>query len=346
MINKLSSNKFFKKLSVFVLCTALLLPINHLVFAESLINEDSTQHYEEINVPQVDFTVENPSTSTTNELKTNDGKPIESNIFKNNEDGGNNLFAICTTIIDGVPCESYYFANEESIPENELRKFVYDSEAKKVDTYESAIDAIKNKTSVTSDNIASVASLPTTYIKSYSWSFYDAGLLNCTLSTNVSLTKESGNVNYNGTAASLWDVTSFSQLENKNAIRLNDQYTRLDLSGYSAEKLIDYGPVGNSSGGTITVGLDGLGIPSVQYSFSIAGFSVTDYSSLSGNYGRWHFWDGVGNLSNIVTQPGIRVTNTSGALAIDLSQTTSIIAKTGWDSDHQTGIIQILVSDR
>lgn len=84
----------------------------------------------------------------------------------------------------------------------------------------------------------------------------------------------------------------------------------------------------------------------MQYSFPIAGFSVTDYSSLSGNYGRWHFWDGVGNLASIVTQPGIRVTNTSGALAIDLSQTTEIIASTGPNSNHQTGIIQILVNDR
>lgn len=351
MINKLIRNKLVKKLSVFVFCTAFLVPSIHPVYAESLLYEDSTQYYKEINVEQMDFTVENTSTITTNQLKTNAGKPIESNIFKNNEDGGNNLFAVSTTIIDGVPCESFYFSNKESIPENELREFVYSSEEKKLDTYKSKVDEINNKERVAGDNGAAVAATPTSYLRSYSWSFYDSDVfgnsyLQCILTTNVTLTRQSNNVNYNGKAASLWDVTSFSQLEKKKANRLNDKYTRLDVSGYAAEKLIDYGPVGNSSGGSVTVGLDALFTPSLQYTFPITGFSLTDYSSLSGNYGRWHFWDGIGNLSSMETEPGIRATNTSGMFAVDLSQSTEIEANPGGNTTHYTGVVQILVNDR
>jgi hypothetical protein len=339
-------NIFFNMMLVFVICTAVLAPITHPVFAESLTN---TQQYKEINVPQIDFTIE--STTTTNQLITNNGKPINSNIFKNNVDGGNKLFAVCNTMVDGVPCESYYFANVESIPDNELRQSVRDSEAKKLGTFKSMVTKIKSKASTAGVNAVSVAATPTSYIKSYSWSFYNYDVfgnssLQSKLTTNLTLTRQSNNVDYNGKAASLWDVTSFSQLEEKNTMRLNDIYTRLDVSAYSAEKLIDYGPYGNSSGGTVSVGLDGLGVPSMEYSFSISGFSLTDYSSLSGNYGRWHFWDGAGHLSSIVTQPGIRATNTSGAFAVELSHTTESNDSPGGTTTHYTGVIQVLVSDR
>lgn len=43
----------------------------------------------------------------------------------------------------------------------------------------------------------------------------------------------------------------------------------------------------------------------------------------------------------MVTQPGIRVTNTSGALAIDLSQATENEASPGGNTTHYTGVVQI-----
>ena len=171
------------------------------------------------------------------------------------------------------------------------------------------------------------------------------------LTTNVELLRKTKEARVNGVEGSIWDVTTFTQYEKKEAIRINNYYTRLSADKPN-QALLAYGPVGDSIGGMLTVNLTGgfnptKPLPDIEYSFNIAGFSVRDYSSLSSKYGRWKFYDGVGNLRSMTTQPGIRVSNTSGSLVIELSHTTDNNSGIdGYAGGMRTGVIQIWVTDR
>lgn len=314
-------------------------------------------NFREVSISHYDSKVGN---ITENILEHNNGKPIESNVFKENDDGGNNLFAVYLTNENGIPCETYYFSNKNVMTRDELIGIVNRDESEQnasnhtVEKNDSEIQFVNSSdstsTKISSANVTTLVSVtPTTYIRKYNWSFYDYGVLQATLVTSATLTRQTSNANFNGSLSSVWDVVTTSQLSQVNAIRLNDQYTRLDVSAYNAEELIDYGPIESTSGGSLSVGLDGAGVPSLSYSFSISGFSVTNLSSMINNYGRWRFWDGFGNEPEFTTKPGIRVVNTQGNLVVNLSHSTNIktyLTGIFINTTHNTGVIQMVVSDR
>lgn len=261
----------------------------------------------------------------------NKGMAMTTDLFKDGQSQGNYLVAVYRAVRNGKNVESYYFTTEPENNEAGLVKRVTQKEVEK---------------------ISQVVPLATgNEVRTFNWIEKKNGKELAELTTNVNLLRKTKKASVNGVEGSIWDVTTFTQYEKKEAIRINNYYTRLSADKQNQE-LLAYGPIGDSTGGTLNVNLTGgangaLPIPSIGYSFSIDGFSVQDYSSLSGKYGRWKFYDGIGNLQSMTTQPGIRVSNTSGSLVIELSHTTSNnndIA--GYTGGLRTGVNQIWVTDR
>ncbi len=259
----------------------------------------------------------------------NNGKPIETNIFANSESHGNYLVAVYYTQENGVKIEHYFFTNEPDGDRKDLVNRVSESE-------------ISRKNSV--NTIAASAKAGDEF-KTYTWDHKKNSTLLATLSTNVTLKRKSSNATINGKKGSVWDVRTFTQLERVKAVRINGYRTRLSVD-QTNQKLLSYGPVGDKSGGTVGVSLSATGVPSLSYSFSISGFSVSDLSSISKKYGRWNFNDNFGNLKSITTEPGIRASNTSGSFVTELSHVSSLNTSTVVDDTYQTGVIQIWVADR
>lgn len=258
----------------------------------------------------------------------NGGKQINSDYFAEGQDNGNYLIAVTYIPIDGVIVETAHFTTSPSLSENEFIQIISDYE-----------------TNLSSADAPAVS--PRSTIRRFHWTFPDPedNQTMASLTTAVTCDRKSSNSTVNGVRCSVWDVTSFSQLEKGNAIRMNNQYTRLSVDQPN-EHLIAYGPSDSTSGGDITVGLDGAGVPSFSYTFNINGFSVRNLSSMTNEYGRWAFIDYVGNEREFTTKPGIRATNSYGDFVVELSHTVYIISHSGQGVEQSTGVLQIYVSDR
>ena len=261
----------------------------------------------------------------------NNGLAMTTDLFRKGESHGNYLVAVYRAVRNGRTTESYYFTTEPKENKAALVKRVTEQELEQMTQV--APLAVGNET------------------RTFSWVEEKNGKELATLTTNVDLLRKTKNASINGVDGSIWDITTFTQYEKKEAVRINNYYTRLSADKPN-QQLLAYGPIGDSTGGTLNVNLTGgfnggTPVPGIGYSFSISGFSVKDYSSLSGKYGRWKFYDGIGNLKSMTTKPGIRVSNTSGSLVIELSHTTD--NNSGIDEyagGLQTGVIQIWVTDR
>lgn len=259
----------------------------------------------------------------------NNGKAIKSDYFAEGKDEGNYLFAVkCENTAYGV-VETAYFANVESMSTGELVEIVSNS----------------NNNIEKLEPVSKARSADAPIYKNYQWSFYSNNILQSTLTTTVELTRQTTTATMNNVPCSVWDVVTFSQLERENCIRLNNQYTRLSVD-YTNQKLISYGPDESTSGGDVSVGLDGAGVPSVSYTFNIDGFSIEDLSSLSKKYGRWSFIDKLGSEQHFTTKPGIRATNTSGDFIVELSHTMNASVDSFNTIDKSTGVLQIYCTDR
>lgn len=236
----------------------------------------------------------------------NNGLAMTTDLFRKGESHGNYLVAVYRAVRNGRTTESYYFTTEPKENKAALVKRVTEQELEQMTQV--APLAVGNET------------------RTFSWVEEKNGKELATLTTNVDLLRKTKNASINGVDGSIWDITTFTQYEKKEAVRINNYYTRLSADKPN-QQLLAYGPIG--------------------YSFSISGFSVKDYSSLSGKYGRWKFYDGIGNLKSMTTKPGIRVSNTSGSLVIELSHTTDNNSGIdGYAGGLQTGVIQIWVTDR
>ena len=253
----------------------------------------------------------------------NNGKPIESDYFVEGKDEGNVLVAVTLDNDNGKFMEHAYFTDDLDMQLDELAEFV-----------ESENVSNRSEAKVSDD-----------VTKKYSWKFTSKSDKSrySNLSTTLEFHRRSDDTDFNGKSASVWDIESFSQLEQKTAHRINDLYTRLDVDK-SAQELISYGPTGSQSGGSASVSLSGF-VPTISYDFDMDGFSMKDLSSMSSNYGRWHFYDGFGNVDSFSVTPGVRATNTSGDFVLELSH----IAEISFiltSEERGTGVIQVYVSDR
>lgn len=320
-----------KKLISSVLALTLLIAMSLSVFAETPklfegANEIITGEYFQTNTELYSTY----SLNSKNTIIHNNGNAMESDYFVSGKEEGNNLIAVKLENTDYGVVETAYFANIESVNASDLVEIV------SKDNHN--INVLSETTKVRS------AEEP--IIKSYHWSFYyDNTILEATLMSNVYLTRQTANATLNGVACSVWDVTTFTQLEKEHCVGLNNQYTRLSVD-VGHQTLLSYGPVGSASGGDVTVGLDGAGIFTPSYTFNIDGFSVRDLSSLSNNYGRWAFINYIGNEPSFTTQPGIRATNANGSFIVELSHTAEVTSNPSDVTDHQTGVIQIYCEDR
>lgn len=259
----------------------------------------------------------------------NNGARIESDYFAEGEDQGNHLVAVTYIPKDGQIVETAHFTNVDELSETYFVNMIADYEE-----YVATMDV----PATVSDDVT---------IKHYQWTFPDPDTDEtlASLTTAVTCDRKSSNSTINGVACSVWDVTTFSQLENGAAARLNNQYTRLSVD-LPNQKLIAYGPTESTSGGDISVGLDGAGVPNISYTFNIDGFSVENLSSMSNNYGRWKFVDWVGNESEFTTKPGIRATNSNGNFVVELSHTVDVNRWVGGTENQTTGVIRIYLHDR
>lgn len=104
---------------------------------------------------------------------------------------------------------------------------------------------------------------------------------------------------------------------------------------------------GSTNNNNVSVSLSGAGIPSLNYSFSVGNlYNTKDLSSKSSKYGRWQFVRISNPLNpiytnNLTTRPGIRVTNTQGNLALQLSHSLDF-----YSVQNNTGVITITTPDR
>lgn len=260
----------------------------------------------------------------------NNGNQIKNDIFADGKSEGNLLVGVLVTNFNGREINNYLFSNQ---------------------SYNNRGDLIKFANKVYNDRVANIARIPMeksadTYYNTYNWEYRDGSVILSRLSTAVNAIRKTSNAVWNNRPASIWDLTAFTQFEKVETARINGYRTRLNVSE-SNQTLLAYGPYGNSSGGSVTVGLSGGGVPSVGYNFSISGFSLYDLSSMSGNYGRWKFWDNFGSLNSITTEPGIRAANASGYFVAELSHVSSCRKfSNNLDQEYNTGVIQIWIPDR
>lgn len=258
----------------------------------------------------------------------NNGNALACDYFVDGKNDCNNLIAVTYIPIKDIIVETAHFTTANSLSESQLLNIISDYE---------------NELSISEPATIS----PMSTIKHYQWTFPDPrdGKTMASLTTAVTCDRKSSNSTVDGVACSVWDVTTFSQLEKGNAMRLENQYTRLSVDQPN-EHLIAYGPSKSTSGGDLTVGLDGAGVPSFSYTFNIDGFSVKNLSSMSGEYGRWAFIDYIGNEQEFTTKPGIRATNSKGDFVVELSHTVGVTSFFGKGVNQSTGVIQIYVHDR
>ncbi|SEN69223.1 hypothetical protein SAMN05192533_11789 [Mesobacillus persicus] len=157
-------------------------------------------------------------------------------------------------------------------------------------------------------------------------------------STNINFDRKSSSANINGVTGSVWDIHTFQEYDRITGT-VTEQVTRVDAN-YSAQKLLSYGPL-DDSGFSVGVSLSGITSP-VSWSFSTGAASTNNTSSIASKYGRWIWTASVTTFGDpFVTEPGIRVSNTSGSLAVKFSHTFG----TNYGS-HGTGVVTASIPDR
>lgn len=320
-----------KKVISLCLALGLIFAITGNVYAKIPKNTKETKELHLNTFKQKDFSSLN--FNDTNEIVIhNYGQAIKTDYFEEGKEEGNRVVAVRYERINNSTVETVYYANVENIDETELNNII--SSDKK--NFSAAPFVVLNTSRASASPV----------VKRHQWSFYDNGTKMAVVTTSTEYRRESKNASVNGKKCSVWDVITFTQFERINTTRINEQYTRLSVESFSSEYLLFYGPVGNSSGGEVSVGLDGAGVPSVGYSFSISGFSVKDLSSLSSKYGRWRFVDYLGSEESFTTQPGIRVANTTGSLVVELSHKVEYRDVFLNDKTSSTGVVQDWITDR
>lgn len=290
--------------------------------SKNIVIEDiiATDYYEE----------ENENTKNTYSIEKNKDVLIHNNGEKLNtnlliEKNGFDLVAVHKVITDDYDYAQYYFS-DENINGN----------------IENIKEEIQNEDLVGAKSMYNDKLLRNSYIRNFSWNFPFNGSTAYTLTNSISLERKNNKVNIDGVTGSAWDISSLASIETKiSGGRLSDQYTRLSVQAFGSQKLIDYGPA-STSAQNVGVSLNGLGIPSISWSFNIGNWTTKDLSSLSNKYGRWRFVGPMlGFSQKVTTKPGIRASNTRGNFGLEVSHTT--------DTNHgnfQTGIAQIFVADR
>lgn len=181
------------------------------------------------------------------------------------------------------------------------------------------------------------------YVKSYEWDFYDKGIIPNhigTYTTSNEIVRESSDVDINGVRDSVWDIRSFNEYEKFHSFGdLSSMVTRMSAEDYANQKLLSYGPK-TDTGFTVPVTLNGK-VATADWTFEVGNTYVGNSSSTSNKYGRWSYSLGIGAPEPFITEPGMRISNTKGAFALQISNTFNV-----YMGKHQTGTVTIILPDR
>lgn len=274
----------------------------------------------------------------------NNGKPLMQDILEEADE--NNLIAIYQSEMDGKLYEKYYFSN---ITENDVNSIKSDvikinQEIKK--NYKNYIKEITKdqkglKQLSNSFSTAAVQPEPSGgYYRTYTWDFTNiTGLKSGTFTTTLHFDRKSSSADINGTKGSVWDIKAFNEYEAK-YYKINEQKTRMDVN-YGAQKILSYGPYDDAG---FQVGVNLFGITSGNaWTFNVGSVYTNNVSSVAEKYGRWLYNHTLDYMQDpFVTRPGLRVSNTSGNLAIKTSHTLN----TSTGKEHATGVITTSIPDR
>ncbi|MBW0934216.1 hypothetical protein [Priestia megaterium] len=274
-------------------------------------------------------------TDNQDELIHNNGKPIDTDIIEKSKeiDGeqypDQHLFAIYREKSGAVTRDIYYFEEGNSANLSDIKENVKDQQ-KKATIAESTNNMLASKAAVSKSD---------GYVKEYKWTFKYLGRTQGTYTSVNNFDRKSSNTNINGKTGSVWDVHSFNTYEaGKSGQYVKSQVTRMD-AGYPAEKILSYGPK-NGSGAGVSVSLSSAVDP-MSWTFDIGRASLTDKSSPANKYGRWSYYISLGHTDPFNTEPGMRVSNTSGDFAMKISNTFTI-----YTQNHSTGIVTASLPDR
>ncbi|APC42824.1 hypothetical protein [Clostridium estertheticum] len=261
----------------------------------------------------------------------NNGNPIKTNMLSKKD--GNELFAVTTDIKNGISYKTYYFANTESIDMNDVLKKIDDASE-----------------TISPESASLLASTPVgtgslVHIFNYSNYAIVSGVKRVisTLTENIEFTRKSDNTMISTTAdtakvGSIWDITATSQLAIVySPLNIASLSTNLNVN-WSNENLLSYSPKVTS--GTVSIGLAGI-LPTFNYAFPSGPFNIIDRSSTANKYGDWLFTSKLyPKVFN--TKPAVRVTNTSGNLALSFKHTITIQNGPSFSS----GAMTVYVPDR
>lgn len=342
-----------KKISTLLLSSFCVFGLTTQVFAAEKSTTKPQANIEEIVVQEWKGEGKNPKVE--NELKKeikslaksdkkgvlvhNNGKPIKTDIVQDGED--NKLFAVYTEDANGANYETYYFENTNEV----------NIEAIKEDTSTTELPSLEGDSGLSTQSIeigdepekeydlAGVKDVPSGgYYKTYKWTFKNSlGTIGVYTSVNH-YDRASKSANIDGKTGSVWNVHAENNWNPSVYARLDQQRTRMSAA-YSSQKLLSYGPK-DDGGGSVNVSLSGILNP-MSWNFDIGYFSLDDISSIANKYGRWEYNRNLGYADPFISEPGLRVSNTLGNLATQLSHTFII----GYQN-HSTGIITVSLPDR
>ncbi|HZG59348.1 MAG TPA: hypothetical protein VEY68_02395 [Anoxybacillus sp.] len=275
----------------------------------------------------------------------NNGKPLKQDVLE--DPGENHLIAIYQAELNGKLYEKYYFSNMVNNNIDEIKNDVIEN-TKMIKTDPNGFIKKLSKTEKGKEESLDLISIAAVqpelsggHWRTYSWSFYSpiTSLKAGTFTTSLHFDRKSSSANINGKTGSIWDIRAFNEYEASN-YRIDIQNTRMDVN-YSAQQIHSYGPF-DDAGFDVSVNLTGF-VSGNAWSFNVGSVYTNNDSSIANKYGRWEWYHTWGYMQDpFVTQPGMRVSNTSGNLAIKHSHS----FHTSYSYWHYTGVVTTYIPDR
>ncbi len=283
--------------------------------------------------------------SEQSEIYTNNGKPIENTMLSKNialsteynllKEVKVNLFAIISYETNGIRYINYVLSDDNEMSNSEIT-----SELKKS---MSATQCLLDENSLfTSVNAGTTGTGK--YVHTPSWklkgnSDWDYLRIN----SAVEMTRRSSTAVINGKNGSIWDCVARTSFETSGTQYVGNTYTRLSVSDFANQELLDWGPTGEKTG-TISVSLSSPASATFSYTFNTSN-KIKNLSSQSGKYGRWNITS-MQRPQTITFKPAIRISNTEGNVAVDISHTANHYVPNLIGVQVGTGVTRLQCPDR
>ncbi|WP_141201623.1 hypothetical protein [Paludifilum halophilum] len=203
----------------------------------------------------------------------------------------------------------------------------------------------QKKSAQRSQTVSAMEDTPS-YTDGFEWSFYDeeTGELSGTMTSDVEYYRQGTATDADGKKVSVWDVKYFNTVRPTYAgyfWQTRELITRSSVEGRSGEQIKSYGPQTTPDGADAQVSLTGL-VPTFAWTFKTYDSKIQDTSDLTVDYGRWISDITLGtdvSKYTYVTQPGVRVTNSTGNIYFDHSHRVYFYKNLSADNYGYTGVI-------